>query len=193
MAKFQMTELVPSRAPVTARLGAGTTSANHVGDEELGKAVKLVADSRYDLCAAGDPIEGFINSVEPATADDYTIGSVQLGDRKAVTADGLEATPGTGVIAVGDYVVMGTAVAKGTALVFGTPNKVTKATYQPGTAIVSDVAGGDTAADIKTMLDLEFVKRAAVEALALYPWKVVSLGSAGTGAVGTGIVIEKTY
>ena len=161
MAKFLMTELVPSRAPLTARLGAGTGAANQITDKEVGKAVKLVGDSRYDLCAAGDNIEGFINSLEPATLDDYSLGSVQVGDRKEVTADGLEVSAGTGTIAVGDYVNMGTAVAKDTALTV--PNKVTKATTQ------ANVSGSP------------------------FAWRVVSLGSAGTGAVGTDILIEKTY
>ena len=45
------------------------------------------------------------------------------------TADGLQATAGTGAIAVGDYVVAGTATAKGTALTVYP--KVCKATVQP--------------------------------------------------------------
>ena len=46
--------------------------------------------------------------------------------RVAVTLDGLQATPGVGVIAVGDYVVCGTVTARGTAL--SGPPKVCKAT-----------------------------------------------------------------
>lgn len=129
MAKFQMKELV-GLEPITARLGAGTGAANHVTDVEIGKTVKMVGDSRYDLTAAGDQIEGFITSVESYTADNYSIGSVQVTGRKRVTLDGLQATPGTGTIAVGDFVVAGTAVAKATAL--STPAKVCKATTQTG-------------------------------------------------------------
>lgn len=129
MAKFQMKELV-GLEPITSRLGAGTGSSNHVTDVEIGKAVKLVGDSRYDLCAAGDQVEGFITAVESYTADNYSIGSVQVTGRKRVTLDGLQATPGTGTVAVGDFVVAGTAVAKGTAL--STPAKVCKATTQTG-------------------------------------------------------------
>jgi len=73
-----------------------------------------------------------------------------------VTFDGLQATPGTGAVAIGDYVVTGTPVAKDTALT-GYP-KVCKATAV-GTAII-------------------------------FKWRVVSLGTAGTGAVGTTGVIE---
>ena len=129
MAKFQMKELIGTE-PITARLGAGSGSANYVTDVEIGKPVKLVGDSQYGLCAAGDQIEGYIAAVETYTADDFSIGSVQVEGRKRVTLDGLQATPGTGTCAVGDYVVAGTAVAKGTALTV--PMKVCKATTQTG-------------------------------------------------------------
>ena len=129
MAKFQMKELIGTE-PITARLGAGSGSANYVTDVEIGKPVKLVGDSQYGLCAAGDQIEGYIAAVETYTADDFSIGSVQFEGRKRVTLDGLQATPGTGTCAVGDYVVAGTAVAKGTALTV--PPKVCKATTQTG-------------------------------------------------------------
>ena len=129
MAKFQMKELIGTE-PITARLGAGSGSANYVTDVEIGKPVKLVGDSQYGLCAAGDQIEGYIAAVETYTADDFSIGSVQFEGRKRVTLDGLQATPGTGTCAIGDYVVAGTAVAKGTALTV--PMKVCKATTQTG-------------------------------------------------------------
>ena len=128
MAKFQMKELIGTE-PFTARLGAGSGSANYVTDVEIGKSVKLVGDSQYNLCAAGDQIEGFITAVESYTADDYSIGSVNDEGRKRVMLDGLQATPGTGTIAIGDYVVSGTAVAKGTAVGV---QKVCKATTQTG-------------------------------------------------------------
>ena len=129
MAKFQMKELIGTE-PITARLGAGSGSANYVTDVEIGKPVKLVGDSQYGLCAAGDQIEGYIAAVETYTADDFSIGSVQFEGRKRVTLDGLQSTPGTGTCAIGDYCVAGTAVAKGTALTV--PPKVCKATTQTG-------------------------------------------------------------
>lgn len=127
-AKFLIKETILSSDVVTVRLGAGTGAANNVDDKERGKAVKLVGESRYDLCAAGDEIEGFVTSVEVATADGYTIGGVAYEGYKEVVFDGLQATPGTGAVAVGDYVVCGTVTAKGTALV--TAQKVCKATDQ---------------------------------------------------------------
>lgn len=147
----------PEEDATTVRLGAGSGSANQLTTVEAGKLVKLVAESRYDLCAAGNEIEAVIFAVELAPQNDFTIGSVYNEGRIYVTLDGLQATPGTGVIAIGDYVVAGTPVAKGTALTVYP--KVCKAT-----------AAGNT---------LNF------------KWRVVSLGTAGTGAVGTTGVIEQ--
>jgi hypothetical protein len=144
--KFKFTETInPYVAGKTSRLGSGTkTAAGHFdGDKEVGKFVKFAAASRYDLAAAGDPIEGVVQSMEGATMDDYSIGTVSLplpGDRIAVTLDGLQATPGTGAIAIGDQVCVGTVVAKGTAL--SAAPKVCKSTIQLGTtetAAASDV------------------------------------------------------
>lgn len=129
MAKFKMTPLIGTEA-FTARLGSASGVANYFTDLEIGKPVKMIGDSLYNLTAAGDQIEGFVSSVEGAPADDFSIGGVVNRGRFRVTLDGLQATPGTGVIAVGDYVVTGTVVAKGTALP-GYP-KVCKATTQTG-------------------------------------------------------------
>ena len=109
------------------------------------------------LAAAGDTIEGIISSSnypEQGTVDGFSIGGIYRTGYKEVTFDGLQATPGTGVVAIGDYVVTGTVTAKGTAL----PGvlKVTKATAQT----------------------------------APFKARVVSLGKAGTGAVGTVGVVE---
>lgn len=168
MAKFKMKEVIAAGA-VTARLGANSGSANWVNDKEIGKLVKLVGDSQYNLTAAGDPIEGAIVSVESYTADDFSIGSVQTTSRLRVTLDGLQATPGTGTIAVGDYVVTGTVVAKGTKL--SEPPRVCKATVQPGATAANY---GEVGAMIKN---------------ALFGWRVVSLE--GTTAVGQFAVIER--
>lgn len=157
MPKFIMTELVDARDRVeTVRFGAGTGTANNVDDKEVGKWAKLIAESRYNLCAAGDQIEGRVEAVDVATYDGYSLASVKKTGRMEVTFDGLQATPGTGTIALADYVVCGTVVAKGTALT--APAKVCKATTQTGM---------------------------------YHAWRVVSLGSAGTGAVGTTGIIER--
>lgn len=139
------------QSDLACRLGAGSGSSNNLTTAELGKFAKLVAESRYDLCAVGNEIEGFISAVEGATQNAFTVGGIREGGTIDVVFDGLQATPGTGTLAIGDYVVAGTPVAKGTALT--TAPKVCKAT-------------------------------AAVTALT-FKYRVVSLGTAGTGAVGT--------
>lgn len=143
---------------VTVRLGAGSGTSNNFDEKEAGKPVKLVGESRYDLASVGNEIEGFITSVELATSAGFSVGGILQVDRILVTFDGLQATPGTGAVAIGDYVVTGTPVAKGTALGTAYP-KVCKAT-----------AAGNT---------LNF------------KWRVESLGTAGTGAVGTTGVIAR--
>jgi hypothetical protein len=145
---------------IAVRFGAGSGTANQwAAGTELNKAVKLAAESRYDLCVAGNEIEGFVVSVEDGTSNGFSVGSVVSEGTAYVVADGLQATPGTGVIAIGDYVVAGTVTAKGTALTSFA--KVCKAT-----------AAGNT---------LNF------------KWRVVSLGTVGTGAVGTTIVIASVH
>lgn len=68
-------------------------------------------------------------SVAVHPQDNCSVGSISVCDDIVnVTADGLQATPGTGVLAVGDYVVTGTPVAAGTALASGTYARVCKAT-----------------------------------------------------------------
>ena len=109
------------------------------------------------LTAAGDEIEGFISSVESAPSGGFSVGGIVEEGQFNVTLDGLQATPGTGVVAIGDYVVTGTVVARGTAMTVYP--KVCKAT------------GAGTSLN--------------------YKWRVVSLGTAGTGAVGTSAVIKR--
>lgn len=154
---FLIKPTAPYPVAKTVRLGSGNTPNDNFDtfSENL-KFVKLVGESRYDLAAAGNEIEGYVAAVEQATQGGYTIGSIMDSEKCFVVFDGLQATPGTGVIAVGDYVVAGTLTPKGTKL--ASYPKVCKATAQ-----------GDQN----------------------FAWRVVSLGDAGTGAVGTIGVIER--
>lgn len=127
MAKFQMRELIGVNT-ITARLGASDSEADRLNDKDAGKFVKFGGDSRYVLAAAGDAIEGKIVSVDTATTDGYSTGSVQEDGNLTVVLDGAQAD-GTGSIAVGEYVVAGTPVAKGVAQGDNGP-KVRKATDQ---------------------------------------------------------------
>jgi hypothetical protein len=146
----------PTEDAVAVRLGAGSGSSNNLTTAEVGKFAKLAGESRYNLCAVGNEIEAVIFAVELAPQNQFTVGSVVERGILNVVFDGLQATPGTGVVAIGDYVVTGTPIAKDTALT--TFPRVCKATAA-ATGIV-------------------------------FKWRVVSLGTAGTGAVGTTGVIE---
>ena len=128
MAKFHISETIYSEKVKTVRLG---TTAQNYGNTEIGKAVKLSASDAYALCVAGDRIEAIVSSSNLASqgkVDGFAIGGIVGTGYKSVVFDGLQATPGTGVIGYGDYVVVGTVSPFGTAL--PTNLKVTKATDQ---------------------------------------------------------------
>lgn len=130
MAKFQMLETLSLINDIsTARVADGAAySATQLSDNDVGKFVKMVGDSQYGLCAVGNEIEGVVDSgPDQAVTDGFAIAGVRRNGRVRVTLDGLQATPGTGVIAVGDFVVAGTIVARNTSLA-GAPPKVCKAT-----------------------------------------------------------------
>lgn len=162
-------EALPSTPSITVRLGL--VSAPY-GDTELWKFVKPSGESGHVLCAVGDNIDGYITAVEAATSGGFGIGSINRVDPKFCTAEGSQ-DAGTGALAIGDFVVAGTPVAKGTDGKAAHP-KVRKATIQVGTTAVAAV--GDVAPQLQA---------------AQYMWKVVSLGTAGTGAVGTTVLIER--
>ena len=161
MAKFLISPTTGSfpQNIITARLGAGASNTRFT-DVDVGKGVKLVGDSRYGLLSAADPIEGICTSVETGVYDTYVIGGVQTKGYVNATAYGLQATPGTGVIAVGEYVYAAAPAAVQVAETLSTTIRVVSATTQA------------------TAAGLPFKAR------------VVSLGPVGTGAVGTASVIE---
>lgn len=133
MAKFKFAVSVDASTDiVTARVGSAATAGGRLVDDDKGKLMKLAGDSQYDLCVAEDPIEGLFAALEPATQDAWAIGSVRKDGRILAVCDGIQATVGTGTIAVGDYVLCGTVVAAGTALSDVGP-RVVKATSQAAT------------------------------------------------------------
>lgn len=131
MAKFKFGVTLNLDEAITARLADGASGSDtQLSKADNGKFVKLIGDSQYGLCAVGNEIEGVVNVADDiAPQDGFTLGSIVNSDclRVKVTLDGLQATPGTGVIAIGDYVVCGTVVARGTSLSGAYP-KVCKAT-----------------------------------------------------------------
>lgn len=149
---------VPMGVVHSARLGAGNTPSDNLSDVDQGKFVVLAGESRFNLAGVGAEIDGVITSVEQGTSGGFSVGGVfrgRAGDMLDVVFDGAQAD-GAGVLAIGDIVVVGTPVAKGTA--------------QPG---------------------WPRVRKATTPANVVQKWRVVSLGTAGTGAVGTDGVIER--
>lgn len=95
MAKYSFGEhLTQAEHIISAKLGA--TNAKMV-DADVGFPVKLAADSRFDKCADGNEIEGFVKSIEQFTVENSSFGGVIIGGFKNVTV--------YGAIAIGDYVV----------------------------------------------------------------------------------------
>lgn len=134
--KFGVT-LNPYHINKTARVADGAGQANQLTTADDGKFVKLAGDSQYGLAAVTNEIEGILDVGDDiALQDGYNLGSVRdaIGTRKKVTFDGLQGTPGTGTVALGDYVVCGTIVPRGTSLSGANP-KVCKATAA-GTGLV---------------------------------------------------------
>ena len=159
MPKFLITPTTQNQITVTARLG-GNAAGTRANDNDVGKGVKLVGDSNYGLLAAADAIEGVITSVETGVYDGYSLGGVQSKGYIDATAYGLQATPGTGAITVGQYVLAAAPAAIQVKETLSTTLRVVSATNQ------------------------------ATAATAAFNARVVSLGPVGTGAVGTAIVIE---
>ena len=159
MPKFLITPTTQNQITVTARLG-GNAAGTRANDNDVGKGVKLVGDSNYGLLAAVDAIEGVITSVETGVYDGYSLGGVQSKGYIDATAYGLQATPGTGAITVGQYVLAAAPAAIQVKETLSTTLRVVSATNQ------------------------------ATAATAAFKARVVSLGPVGTGAVGTAIVIE---
>jgi len=159
MPKFLITPTTQNQITVTARLG-GNAAGTRANDNDVGKGVKLVGDSNYGLLAAADAIEGVITSVETGVYDGYSLGGVQSKGYIDATAYGLQATPGTGAITVGQYVLAAAPAAIQVKETLSTTLRVVSATNQ------------------------------ATAATAAFKARVVSLGPVGTGAVGTAIVIE---
>ena len=159
MPKFLITPTTQNQITVTARLG-GNAAGTRANDNDVGKGVKLVGDSNYGLLAAADAIEGVITSVETGVYDGYSLGGVQSKGYIDATAYGLLATPGTGAITVGQYVLAAAPAAIQVKETLSTTLRVVSATNQ------------------------------ATAATAAFKARVVSLGPVGTGAVGTAIVIE---
>ena len=61
---------------ISSRLGA--SPAAKLTDQDVKKAVKLGPNSNHVLCAEGNEIEGFVDSVDSATNGGYSFGGVKI-------------------------------------------------------------------------------------------------------------------
>ena len=74
---------------ISAKLGSNTVAnSGHLTNADIGKPLKLTATDRYDLCADGDGIDGWLVAVNPETVDGYAFGTVQIGGRVYAQLDG---------------------------------------------------------------------------------------------------------
>lgn len=92
---------------ITVNLG---TVGTPLTDADRGKPVKLVGDAQFDICAAGDQIEGYVSSISNFTANGMTVGAVRYiepGNKK-------EAMIATAGWAIGNYVLADAQAARGT-------------------------------------------------------------------------------
>lgn len=95
---------------ISAKLGPDVNTK--YSDLDKKKAVKAQAGGKYILCADGDDLDGFIDSVEAATQDGYSFGGVARGN----VGFRVEAQVAADVVVplvFGDLVVAGTQLARG--------------------------------------------------------------------------------
>jgi len=108
MAKFKFSPNLLDGISQTARVH--DDASNPLTQADTGKFLKLTGDSQYGLCAAGDEIEATFEVHEsPAgTYDGYKLGTITKGGRRKVTLGE--------TLNVGDYVVAGAVLPRGTGL-----------------------------------------------------------------------------
>lgn len=162
MARFTAQILAGENVYRTYLTAAATT------DNDIGKPVKVTASGFVTLCDDGDPIYGFIQSVESGTTDGYVKISVLCEGRCKVELDGASAV-GTMVEA-----------AENTAV------SVAKADDYGLVATKADVAA-DLAVDASGTLIAASVNAILADALLPHKkWMIIS----GAGTDGTTAVIE---
>jgi len=92
----------------------GPDAATKYSDADKRKAVKMGALANHVLCAADDELEGFIDSVDAATAGGFSFGGVARGNRGFRVEAQVGAGQGATAMAVGDLVVADAQLAVGT-------------------------------------------------------------------------------
>ena len=95
----------------TLLLGSTAVESATITDKDIGKAVKIVGDSRVAFCAEDDAIHGQLISVEP----NQTSGGYKVGTVRAVNSPLFDAVlTGATTVVIGDEVVADDQAAIGT-------------------------------------------------------------------------------
>ena len=114
MASFKIVPVVDPTQVQSCLLGSDTVAnGGNLVDADIGKPVKLVATDRYDLCADGDEIEGFVDSISASSVGGYSFGTIRKGPFIRVEL--------SGDAAVGSLVEAAAPAAAGTAETNGLP------------------------------------------------------------------------
>lgn len=109
MTAFLFQPVVPLPDDATQNAALGVNPAGKLTDKDIGKALKLIGDSRYGVVADGDEIEAVLLSIEPFTVNDgYGFGTIQTKERVVAS------NAGAGAIAVGATVLAAAQPAVGT-------------------------------------------------------------------------------
>lgn len=111
---FQVLTHSPERLNVISSK-LGPDAATKYTDKDKRKAVKLGPVGNHVLCVAGDELEGFIDSVEPATSGGFSFGGVARGNRGFRVEAQVGAGQGATAMKVGDFVVADAQLPVGTA------------------------------------------------------------------------------
>lgn len=145
------------------------TNSTSIDDSDIGKPVKMTATDVVGLCSDGDAIFGFIDAIEPSTADGYPLVTVVTAGRVWVILDGDSA--------VGTLVEAAANTAAGAAKAGDWGLVSTKAAVAADLAV--DASGTLIAASVNALL--------AEALLPVKQWMVIS----GTGLDEATVLIEK--
>jgi hypothetical protein len=106
-ARLQLVPTIHKEKIRTVNLG---TTSRLFKAADIGKAVKLIGPGQYDLCAAGDKIEGIVTSSEYELTG-ATRGGLSVG---GIVCSGYVEVVSTAALAAGDIVVAAAQPALGT-------------------------------------------------------------------------------
>lgn len=171
MAKFSFKVLTDVDGYITAKLYGA------VVDADLGKPFKLKtgATDTYEICVDGDPIDGFLMAIAPATADGLKLGTINIAGRMRCEMED--------AANIGGLVECGTIAALGTAETNGLP--VVTAKSAVAADLATDASGTLIAASVNALL-----------AEALLPsqgWRIIS-GNTTDGVIAdadTTVIVER--